>query len=364
MLRLNYLLLAAAGVWTLAIARPAASQPILIAHFKFDGSLDSETIDIASPPISTPPAGTLREGADAGTATTGTAVYGQGVDGMAGGALMLDGVDDWLDLTVSGRPNPNTPGSFSYGPGLVSGTVAAWVRTTVSDQPAWLLGADNAADERAFRFGYDGAQLAWHANGDEADESFGLVDSTADMSWANGLWHHVAVAWDGFVGSATIYVDGDEVDSINETTMLTSDSNTAGWEFPLALGARDNGGALEGFFGGLVDDVRVYANALTSNQINDIINEVPQSDADFNGDDLVNGADFLAWQRGFGTGVLPEDGDANGDGAVDEIDLAAWQQQFGEDRTGSSLASVPEPGAVALTVVALAALAAAGRTEP
>ena len=52
--------------------------------------------------------------------------------------------------------------------------------------------------------------------------------------------------------------------------------------------------------------------------------------ADFNGDSLVNGADFLAWQRGYGKPAsTPADGDANGDGNVNAQDLAVWSSQFG-----------------------------------
>lgn len=52
---------------------------------------------------------------------------------------------------------------------------------------------------------------------------------------------------------------------------------------------------------------------------------------DFDGDNDVDGADFLAWQRGFGkTGnAAPADGDANGDNNVDAFDLGIWANQFG-----------------------------------
>jgi hypothetical protein len=51
---------------------------------------------------------------------------------------------------------------------------------------------------------------------------------------------------------------------------------------------------------------------------------------DFTGDGAVDGADFLAWQRGFGSvNPAPADGDANFDGTVDAADLAEWQMQFG-----------------------------------
>jgi hypothetical protein len=47
---------------------------------------------------------------------------------------------------------------------------------------------------------------------------------------------------------------------------------------------------------------------------------------DFNEDGTVDGADFLAWQRGQGTtqGATIADGDADGDGAVGASDLALW----------------------------------------
>lgn len=51
--------------------------------------------------------------------------------------------------------------------------------------------------------------------------------------------------------------------------------------------------------------------------------------ADFNGDGKVDGRDFLAWQRGFGTpAAQPADGDANSDGQVDGADLGVWQEQY------------------------------------
>ena len=55
------------------------------------------------------------------------------------------------------------------------------------------------------------------------------------------------------------------------------------------------------------------------------------ANADFDNDNDVDGSDFLAWQRGFGTTgtATIEQGDANGDTDVDANDLAIWQTQFG-----------------------------------
>ena len=82
-------------------------------------------------------------------------------------------------------------------------------------------------------------------------------------------------------------------------------------------------------------------------------------DADFNQDDVVDGNDFLVWQRGFGltTGALLEQGDADGNGAVDGNDLAVWKQQFGvPGATGLSVA-IPEPSALAILLIGVAPLA-------
>jgi len=53
--------------------------------------------------------------------------------------------------------------------------------------------------------------------------------------------------------------------------------------------------------------------------------------ADFDSDGDIDGADFLAWQLGFGkAGALTSDGDADHDGDVDAVDLAEWGTTFGQ----------------------------------
>lgn len=64
--------------------------------------------------------------------------------------------------------------------------------------------------------------------------------------------------------------------------------------------------------------------------------DVPTSDGDFNLDGLVDGADFLMWQRGESTSPLST------------TDLDAWKSDFG---VGSGAAIVPEPSTSALAVV-------------
>lgn len=83
---------------------------------------------------------------------------------------------------------------------------------------------------------------------------------------------------------------------------------------------------------------------------NIVIEGFTGADADFDQDGDVDGADFLAWQRGLDGGASLAEGDANGDMIVDEQDLAAWQTQYGVASLAQQQAStaVPEPGTAML----------------
>jgi len=71
----------------------------------------------------------------------------------------------------------------------------------------------------------------------------------------------------------------------------------------------------------------------------------PATSADFVDDDIINGADFLAWQRGFGIaiGAMRSDGDADNDGDVDTLDLAVWEATYGQVETTPLVAAVGSP---------------------
>jgi hypothetical protein len=88
----------------------------------------------------------------------------------------------------------------------------------------------------------------------------------------------------------------------------------------------------------------------------ELIDLVPAGDnADFNGDLVVDGRDFLIWQRGAGIGdgsALAGDGDANGDGNVDDLDYGVWQSQFGGAPSVLASYGVPEPSSLALVGLA------------
>jgi hypothetical protein len=87
--------------------------------------------------------------------------------------------------------------------------------------------------------------------------------------------------------------------------------------------------------------------------------------ADFNGDAVVDGADFLIWQRGYG-GFGGTPGDANGDLFVDDFD--GWivsnylgSQGFIPEALTAAGAAIPEPAAAALALTGALAFAAGAR---
>ena len=67
---------------------------------------------------------------------------------------------------------------------------------------------------------------------------------------------------------------------------------------------------------------------------------------DFDGNETVDGSDFLLWQRGLGKmgDAVASDGDADDDSDVDGNDLVRWGMHFGENsmsQTAAAAVSMP-----------------------
>lgn len=157
-------------------------------------------------------------------------------------------------------------------------------------------------------------------------------------------------------------------ETINEGVTLSDGTNT--WGFGASTGTVQSNIKMENDFsaaftpaGGDVPlTLTVDANTsfglkgfqLSTPVVYDIVANAPTLDADFNGDGLVDGADFLMWQQNFGVseGAEQAQGDADGNGAINDLDLAAWQQNYGATTTPPPVSTVPEPAAAALAAIA------------
>ncbi|MAT72562.1 MAG: sugar dehydrogenase [Planctomycetaceae bacterium] len=91
-----------------------------------------------------------------------------------------------------------------------------------------------------------------------------------------------------------------------------------------------------------------------------LTDELTPGDFDANG--MVDGADLVDWQAGYGVldTAATSDGDANDDGDVTGLDYLLWQQNFGDSSLNVPAtpagARVPEPPTYALLLIAAACL--------
>ncbi len=196
-----------------------------------------------------------------------------------GSALLLDGAGDEV---VIHDGVTKLHGGAAY-------TVAAWIKTTGQNQA--ILGKDrNGIWEQgssAFFANYTHEVLSWHNLNGKIDMLVGwnLDGVTAPdgsrygTPIADGQWHHIALtnrADTGPFNLAKVYIDGVDVSGYNETWWTIDSGNTvrignSRWLPNLAPG--DPGG---GFFDGHIDDVAIYNQALSGDQIQTLMNDGPQ----------------------------------------------------------------------------------------
>ena len=86
--------------------------------------------------------------------------------------------------------------------------------------------------------------------------------------------------------------------------------------------------------------------------------EVLARSGDYNGDGIVDAADYTVWRDTVGSSVPPlTAADGNGDGIVDDGDFEVWRKTFRQVLGGNAVAArVPEPNAITNGSAILAAL--------
>lgn len=89
---------------------------------------------------------------------------------------------------------------------------------------------------------------------------------------------------------------------------------------------------------------------------------------DYNGDSVVDAADYVVWRNHLGLDVtLPND---ETPGTVRDVDYGVWKSHFGEGVGGGSIAmlrenaNVPEPGSAVLLIICFAAVGALRFSRP
>lgn len=227
--------------------------------------------------------------------------------------LVASGLSDWQLRHNSGLTTPAAPASNA--PLEATGYVGFWLKTTDPNVEVRI-----AIDDP---FGSNTSAL----------EVGSWQEVVADGQWRLYQWNFEdASQWDAFAGGA----DG----QINAATVSID-----------SIFFRGNGSA------------ELFLDTVSHNPAGPLA--AAPLPGDFNADGMVDGDDLTVWKEHFGTpsGATAAQGDANGDGAVDGADFLAWQRHFGAGANASNAsaatAAVPEPAALTLLALALAAGSAA-----
>ncbi|MHC4865049.1 MAG: LamG-like jellyroll fold domain-containing protein [Planctomycetota bacterium] len=230
----------------------------LVAHWKFDEGANSIAYDSA--------------GNNDGTLMNGPTW----TSGVLDGALDFDGVDDYVEI-----PDDD---SIDFPPGA-DFTIGLWFKSPTainSGTGGNFLGHNDTSS---------GYFLGFHEN-DNGEISLGTNQGrvkTTRSQWTQQRWYYI-VAVNYGSGVDRVYVDG-VLDG-------TGENNYAGPPIagePLTIGRRSTYGTTN-FFGGLIDDVRLYQWALSPEEVQQLYEEVagPEPIADYfvdgvSGSDLNDG---------------------------------------------------------------------------
>jgi hypothetical protein len=191
-------------------------------------------------------------------------------------SIYFDGVNDYLD---AGNVL-NLDNKF---------TVSAWVKRNSTNRT--ILSKRNAA----FTTGYDlhinaagRAQMTWINGGNQT--------ITSSVEIPAGKWHNIAVTYDGQY--ARLYIDG-VIDTNSTVALLPVPSNTESF---LVAGA--DGRTPGSFFNGNIDEVRVWAIALSESEIRYVMNQELLKHSDFSvtgsvipQDITLNEVSDIPWNR-------------------------------------------------------------------
>jgi len=169
----------------------------------------------------------------------------QWVTGIVGGALEFDGNGDYVDC----------------------GNDAIFDITEEITLAVWVNANDILNGEHNFWLGKgDNTYAIKHQSGNNLeffifDGGWNSINYTTDIASLNGDWHHMAGTYDG--SELKFYLDGELVDNlVYSSTIGTSNS---------AVTIGENSQATGRYFDGMLDDPRIYNEALSQNEIRSLM---------------------------------------------------------------------------------------------
>lgn len=165
-----------------------------------------------------------------------------------------------------------------------------------------------------------------------------------------GQWYYAAVVNDG--STLSLYLDSNDSNGyvlqgqteVDGALFQGLDPEDPDWNYNWTVGRGQYNGGPTDFFLGIIDEVRLSNTPLSPSQF---LFAAPGLPGDFNGDDRVDGNDFLVWQRGFGS-------------EYDATHLADWKSNFGQS---AGVSAIPEPTTLCLAGAALVSVAVLHRRQ-
>jgi len=277
-----------------------------------------------------------------------------GTDKIGAAKLSLDGTGDVVDLSAH-------VASFS---GLTEGTISAWVNVASGDtsfNAIFDISDGAGVSEYLTLFVNNGKLILSTGTGGSID-----IELSSTTSINDGNWHHVAFS--SSAGNA-IYLDGIQLtEALGTLAYNNGDKDSSSFFADLSslnsvsIGA-SNLGVIAGEFNGLIDDVRLYDNALTASQISELSNTAPvagNDTASTDEDSVLNVAapgvlgndtdeDVVTLSPTAGSTMsFDAANDSDGDWLDDDATARTWTMDaFGTEVTHTTSLAKPLPGITA-----------------
>ncbi|MBI4713330.1 MAG: DUF2341 domain-containing protein [Planctomycetes bacterium] len=172
--------------------------------------------------------------------------------GRFGNGLSFDGVDDYVDV----------PDSASLD---ITGdlTIEFWVNPSLSTDHR-VIAKWGTVGYRSYIVSITSAGLVFLGISSDGGANYCFRDSDNGAIAAN-VWQHItAVYKTGAAGYIYIYVNGKRVDTTTSGSFQTSIYNS---DTPLMFGKNYNDDPSGNWFGGLLDEVKIYNRALTAEEV-------------------------------------------------------------------------------------------------
>jgi hypothetical protein len=147
-------------------------------------------------------------------------------------------------------------------------TLAAWVKlnsvSSTNLQYAYVVGLGQEGDHPIATLGVLNGVVNGYLEGDVASRQVGV---TGDTTIKAGVWTHIAITIDRVGNKAISYVNG--VAQASPVDISAIDDGELDWGFGTI--GRTLGSNHIQYFGGLIDDVRIYDRPLSSKEVAELV---------------------------------------------------------------------------------------------